>query len=56
VAGASVALVVAVIEMVRLVVQGAIAGAILVAVAGMVLIVSGALSEKRLRGALRRMS
>ena len=42
--------------MIRLLVQGALAGALLVAVAGVVLIVFGALSEQRLRGALRSMS
>ena len=36
---------VAVIEMIRLLVQGAVAGALLVAVAGVVLIVFGALSR-----------
>ena len=56
VTGSSVAVVVALTEMIRLLVQGAIAGAVLVAVAGVVLIVFGGLSEKRLRGALRRMS
>jgi hypothetical protein len=56
VSGAGVAVVVAVTEMIRLLVRGAIAGAILVAVAGVVLIVFGALSEQRLRGALRKMS
>jgi hypothetical protein len=55
-AGAAVAVVVAVTEMIRLLVRGALAGAILVAVAGLVLIVFGALSEQRLRGALRKMS
>jgi hypothetical protein len=56
VTGAVVAVLVAVVEMIRLLLSGAIAGALLVAVAGIVLIVSGALSEQRLRGALRRMS
>jgi hypothetical protein len=56
VGGATVAVVVALVEMIRLLVQGAVAGAILVAVAGVILIVFGALSEKRLRGALRSMS
>ena len=56
VTGAVVAVVVAVTEMIRLLLSGAIAGALLVAVAGIVLIVFGALSEQRLRGALRRMS
>ncbi|MDT5027086.1 MAG: hypothetical protein QOE61_3512, partial [Micromonosporaceae bacterium] len=56
VAGAGVAVVVAVTEMIRLLVQGAIAGAVLVAVAGLILIVFGALSEQRLRSALGKMS
>ena len=56
VTGATVAIVVAVIEMIRLLVEGGLAGAILVAVAGAVLIAFGAVSEKRLRGALRNMS
>jgi hypothetical protein len=56
VAGAGVAVAVAVTEMIRLLVQGAIAGAVLVAVAGLVLIVFGALSEQRLRSALGKMS
>jgi len=56
VTGGSVAVIVAVTEMIRLLIQGAIAGAVLVAVAGVVLIVFGGVSEKRLRGALRRMS
>jgi hypothetical protein len=56
VAGAAVAVVVALTEMIRLLARGALAGAILVAVAGLVLIVFGALSEQRLRGALRKMS
>jgi hypothetical protein len=56
VSGAAVAVVVAVTEMIRLLIRGAIAGAVLVAVAGLVLIVFGALSEKRLRGALGKMS
>jgi hypothetical protein len=56
VTGAIVAVLVAVVEMIRLLLSGAVAGALLVAVAGIVLIVFGALSEQRLRGALRRMS
>ncbi len=56
VAGSAIVIAVAVIEMVRLLLRGAVAGAILVAVAGVALIVAGALSEKRLRGALRAMS
>jgi hypothetical protein len=56
VAGATVAVLVAVTEMIRLLLSGAVAGALLVAVAGIVLVVFGALSEQRLRGALRRMS
>lgn len=56
VTGAGVTVVVAITEMIRLLVQGAVAGAVLVAVAGLVLIVLGAMSEQRLRGALRKMS
>ena len=56
VTGAAVALVVALTEMIRLLIQGRIAGAVLVALAGVVLIVFGAVSEQKLRGALRRMS
>jgi hypothetical protein len=56
VTGAVVAVLVAVTEMIRLLLSGAVAGALLVAVAGIVLVVFGALSEQRLRGALRRMS
>src|SRR5690606_30105488 len=55
VTGATVAVVVALVEMIRLLVRGAVAGAILVGVAGVILIAFGALSEKRLRGALRSM-
>jgi hypothetical protein len=55
VAGATVAIVVAVTELVRLLIAGSIVGAVLVAVAGLVLVVFGALSEQRLRGALRGM-
>jgi hypothetical protein len=54
--GAAVAVGIALIEMIRLLIQGQIAGAVLVAVAGVVLIVFGAVSEQRLRGALRKMS
>jgi hypothetical protein len=56
VAGAATVIAVAVTEMVRLLLRGAIAGAILVAAAGVILIVAGALAEQRVRGALRTMS
>jgi hypothetical protein len=56
VAGGAVAVAVAIIEMIRLLLSGEIAGALLVAGAGVVLIVFGARSEQRLRGALRKMS
>jgi hypothetical protein len=56
VAGAGVAIVVAVTEMIRLLAGDQVAGAILVAVAGVILIGFGALSEQRLRRALRKMS
>jgi hypothetical protein len=56
VTGATVAVLVAVTEMIRLLIEGAVAGAILVAIAGLILIGFGAVSEKRLRGALRNMS
>ncbi len=56
VTGSVVAILVALIEMVRLLAAGEIAGAVLVAVFGVVLIVVGAMYEKRLRGALRQMS
>jgi len=56
VTGATVAVVVAVTQMIRLLIQGALVGAVLVAVAGAVLIAFGAVSEQRLRGALRNMS
>jgi hypothetical protein len=56
VTGTVIALVVALAEMIKLLVQGRIAGAVLVALAGVVLIVIGAVSEQKLRGALRRMS
>jgi len=45
--------VVALAEMIKLLVQGRTAGAVLVALAGVVLIVVGAISEQRLRSALR---
>jgi hypothetical protein len=44
---------VALAEMIKLLVQGRTAGAVLVALAGVVLIVVGAISEQRLRSALR---
>jgi hypothetical protein len=47
--GAAVALTVAVTEMIRLIRAGAIAGAVLVALAGVVLIVFGGFAETRLR-------
>ena len=50
VTGAAVVMVVAVVEMIRLLLAGAIAGALLVALAGVVLIVFGAISERRRRG------
>jgi hypothetical protein len=53
VTGAAIALVVALAEMIKLLVQGRTAGAVLVALAGVVLIVVGAISEQRLRSALR---
>ena len=56
VSGSTVAVAVALTEMVRLLIEGEVAGAILVAVAGLVLIGFGAMYEQRLRGALRRMS
>ena len=56
VTGAAVAIVVALVEMIRLLLRGSVAGAILVAVAGVVLIAFGALSEQRLRRALKQMS
>jgi hypothetical protein len=56
VTGSAVAILVALTEMVRLLAAGEIAGAVLVAVFGVVLIVVGAMYEKRLRGALRQMS
>ncbi|HEX6870040.1 MAG TPA: hypothetical protein VF163_02990 [Micromonosporaceae bacterium] len=56
VTGSTVALIVAVVETIKLLLSGAIAGAILLGVAGLILIVFGALSEQRLRGALRNMS
>jgi hypothetical protein len=56
VAGAAVAIVVAVTEMIRFLAGGEVGGAILVAVAGVILIGFGALSEQRLRRALRKMS
>jgi hypothetical protein len=55
VTGSVVALAVAVTEMIRLLLSGEFAGAMLVAAAGIVLIVFGALSEQR-RRTLRRMS
>jgi integral membrane sensor domain MASE1 len=51
-----VAVAVALTEMVRLLIQGNIAGAVLVGVTGLVLVVLGAMTEQRLRGALRNMS
>jgi hypothetical protein len=49
VAGAAVAVVVAVVEMIWLLIAGQIAGAVFVALAGATLIVFGALAERRLR-------
>ncbi len=56
VTGAAVAVIVALVEMIKLLARGQLAGAILVAAAGGVLVAFGALSERRLRGAVRRMS
>jgi hypothetical protein len=56
VTGGAVAIIVAVVQMIRFLAQGAIAGALLVAIAGVILIIFGAVSEQKLRGALRKMS
>jgi hypothetical protein len=56
VVGTTVAVAVVLTEAVRLVLAGRIAGAVMVGLAGLALVVSGALSEQRLRGALRKMS
>ena len=50
VTGAAVAIVVAIVEMIRFLLAGEIAGALLVALAGVVLIVFGAIAERRRRG------
>jgi len=50
VTGAAVAMVVAIVEMIRFLLAGEIAGALLVALAGVVLIVFGAIAERRRRG------
>jgi hypothetical protein len=56
VTGTSVAMVVALAESIKLLSRGQTAGAVLVLIAGAVLIAVGAVSEQKLRGVLRRMT